>query len=155
MNSLQLIITLFLCLWLGACSLTESRLVHRIDIQQGNVIEQDAINQLEPGMSRRQVQYVLGSPMVTDVFHQDRWDYFYLLQTGDGEVSSEHVTLYFADDTLTRVTGTLHPETGTAAAQPAAQQVTLTVPPKERIPPGLLNRIWHWVTFRSADEDTL
>jgi len=155
MNSSRAIITPFLCLWLGACSLAESKLVHRIDVQQGNVIEQEALNQLTPGMSRRQVQFVLGSPMVADVFHKDRWDYFYLLQTGDGKVSREHVTLFFADDKLTRISGTLHPETGAAATQPAGQQVTLTVPAKERVPPGLLNRFWHWITFRGADEDTL
>ncbi len=154
MDKLKFIITLFTLAWLTGCSIAESRLVYRIDVQQGNVIEQDAVDQLVPGMSRRQVQFLLGSPMVIDVFHQDRWDYFYLMQTGSGEVSSEHLTLYFDDDTLTRIKGTSRPQPAAASGEPASQQVTLTVPPKERVPPGMLNRFWYWITFRDIDEET-
>lgn len=153
MKTLPNIIALFACLWLGACSIADWRLVHRIDVQQGNVIDQDMLNQLRPGMTRRQVQFVLGSPMVADVFHQDRWDYIYRMQTGAGELETEHVTLYFEEDVLDRISGTLHPETVAGEAVPAREQVTLVVPPEERIPPGLLNRFWHWITFRELDTD--
>lgn len=153
MKTLPIIITLFACIWLGACSIADWRLVHRIDVQQGNVIDQDMLNQLRPGMTRRQVQFVLGSPMVADVFHQDRWDYIYRMQPGKGTVTEEHVTLFFEDDLLTRVSGSLHPEPVPGDAGSAArEQVTLVVPPEERIPPGLLNRLWHWITFRKLDE---
>ena len=151
MKKLLIIITCFASLILSACSW---QLVHKIDVQQGNVISQDEVNQLEPGMSRRQVQYIMGSPMVSDVFHQDRWDYIYRFQPGYGEPSREHVTLYFDGDSLQRITGTLHPDdkAGPAAARP--QQVSLVVPPEERIPPGILSRFWYWITFRDAmDED--
>jgi len=93
MKKLLIIITCIASLWLTACSNNGYHLVHKIDIQQGNVITQDEINQLEPGMTRRQVQYVMGSPMIADVFHQDRWDYLYRMQPGYGEASTEHVTL--------------------------------------------------------------
>ena len=152
MKKLLIIITCFASLSLGACS--SWHVVHKIDVQQGNVITQEKVNQLEPGMSRRQVQFIMGSPMVADVFHQDRWDYFYRLQPGYGEPTREHVTLFFDDDSLERITGTLHPdETDTAALQP--RQVTLVVPPEERIPPGILNRFWYWITFRSAMDEEI
>lgn len=153
MKTLPIIITLFACIWLGACSIADWRLVHRIDVQQGNVIDQDMLNQLRPGMTRRQVQFVLGSPMVADVFHQDRWDYIYRMQPGAGELETEHVTLYFEDDVLARISGSLHPDTSTGEPSPVREQVTLVVPPEERVPPGLLNRFWHWITFRKLDAD--
>ena len=152
MKKLLIIITCIASLGLSACS-SSWHVVHKIDVQQGNVITQEQINQLEPGMSRRQIQFIMGSPMVADLFHQDRWDYIYLFQPGYGESSEQHVTLFFSDDSLERITGTLHPDaTGTdAPAQP--QQVTLEVPPEERIPPGILNRFWHWLTFRKAMDE--
>jgi outer membrane protein assembly factor BamE len=146
------IITCFSGLMLGACSIGDWGLVHRIDIQQGNVISQDALNQLNPGMTRRQVQYVIGSPMVADTFHKDRWDYIYRLKPGKGEVTTEHVTLFFDADTLASISGSMHPQDIDAQDPSVREQVTLVVPPEERIPPGLLNRFWHWVTFRDIDK---
>ncbi len=151
---LILIITCFSVLWLSACSFANWGLVHRVDVQQGNVISQDALNQLKPGMTRRQVQFVIGSPMVADVFHQDRWDYIYLMQPGGGEKTYEHVTLFFENDILARISGTLHPQ-ATDDNSPAKEQVTLVVPPEERVPPGLINRFWHWITFRDVNEEGL
>jgi len=153
MNVLKIIITLFFCLWLGACSIARSTLVHHVDVQQGNVITQETINQLTPGMSRRQVQFVLGSPMIADVFHQDRWDYIYLMQTGKGATTHKHVTLFFENDTLSRISGTLHPQESDPSTEPPNQQVSLVVPTRERVPPGVFNRFWHWITFRDIDED--
>ena len=153
MKKLLIIIAPFACLWLAACSIADWQLVHRIDVQQGNVIDQSALNQLHPGMTRRQVQFLIGSPMVADVFHQDRWDYIYRMQPGNGKVTEDHVTLYFENDLLARISGTLHPEESAGDGLVAArEQVTLIVPPEERIPPGLLNRFWHWITFRKVDE---
>ena len=62
-------------LCLGAC-------IYRIDIQQGNLLEESVIEQVEIGMTRSQVQFLLGSPMVEDSFHRDRWDYTYYFQQG-------------------------------------------------------------------------
>jgi len=149
MKKLLIVITCFATLGLGACS-SKMQLVHKIDVQQGNVITQDEVNQLKPGMSRRQVQFIMGSPMIADVFHQDRWDYIYRMQPGYGEPTSEHVTLYFRDDSLERITGTLHPREGLSTADARPRQVTLEVPPEERIPPGILSRFWYWLTFRTA-----
>ena len=56
--------------------------VYRIDIQQGNLLEEEAIDQVEIGMTRSQVRFLLGTPMVADTFHQDRWDYMYYFRRG-------------------------------------------------------------------------
>ncbi len=155
MKKLLIIITCFAILCLSGCSITEWRLVYKIDVQQGNVITQETVNQLQPGMTRQQVQYVVGSPMVTDVFHQDRWDYLYLMEPGRGKAEREHVSLFFEDDALVRISGTLRPQDDVAdeAGAGTGEQVTLVVPPKERVPPGLLSRLWHWMTFRDAEQE--
>lgn len=69
--------------------------VYKIDIQQGNIITQDMINQLRPGMTRAQVRYLMGSPLIVDPFHADRWDYIYSIQPGGGAMQQENVALTF------------------------------------------------------------
>jgi len=152
MKKLLIIITCIASLWLAGCSKPGFHLVHKIDVQQGNVITQDELNQLKPGMTRRQVQYIMGSPMIADVFHQNRWDYVYLMEPGYGEASGDHVTLYFEADALQRVEGSMHPQDISTDAPVPSHQVTLEVPPHERIPPGLLTRLWYWITFRTPGE---
>ena len=73
MKKLLIIIACIASLYLTGCTNSRFHLVHKIDVQQGNVVTQEELNQLKPGMTRRQVQYIMGSPMVADVFHQDRW----------------------------------------------------------------------------------
>jgi len=150
MKKLLIIMTCIASLSMTACS--KYHLVHKIDVQQGNVITQDEVNLLEPGMSRRQVQFIMGSPMIADVFHQGRWDYVYLLQPGYGEKTEERVTLFFDNDQLSRITGTLHPDEAGSAAPSRPKQVTLVVPPEERVDPGIFNKLWHWITFRKVGE---
>jgi len=152
MKKLLIIITCIASLWLSGCSKSGLHLVHKIDVQQGNVITQEELNLLQPGMTRRQVQYIMGSPMIADVFHQNRWDYIYLMEPGYGEASSEHVTLYFEADMLTRVEGSMHPQDISTVEPAPSRQVTVEVPPQERIPPGLLTRLWYWITFRKPGE---
>ena len=93
---------------LAACS-TVPRFVteYKIDIQQGNVLTQDMVAQLRPGLSRDQVRFILGTPMLTDIFHADRWDYVYRLQKGStGEVEMRKFSTHFdADGKLVRVSG--------------------------------------------------
>lgn len=82
---------------------------HRVEIQQGNVITQDMVARLVPGMTRAQVRFVLGSPPVTDMFHANRWDYVYRLSTGGKLVEERKLTLFFEDDRLVRVAGDVVP----------------------------------------------
>ena len=96
--------------------------------------------------------YILGTPLLTDIFHQQRWDYVYYFKPGYGEPTEQRVTLLFNDDSLASITGTIHPEAGVIAAGEKRGPVTVVVPPFERVEPGLLNKIWHWITFRTAQE---
>jgi len=78
--------------------------VYRIDIQQGNLLDDDDIVQVEVGMTRSQVQFLLGTPMVADSFHRDRWDYAYYLNRGRSpEREQRWLVVYFGEDRVTRV----------------------------------------------------
>lgn len=79
--------------------------VHKLDLQQGNIIDQEKLDQLELGMSRAQVQFVMGTPLVADTFDLNRWDYLYEYKNADGEVSRRGVTLRFANGVLTEILG--------------------------------------------------
>lgn len=80
--------------------------VYRIDIQQGNLVEQDMINKLQPGMDKKQVRFVLGTPLITDAFHSNRWDYVYSMEPGKGERSQRRITVHFdKNDKLAYVDG--------------------------------------------------
>ena len=87
---------------LGCLSLTAC--VYRMDIQQGNLLEEDAVNQVEVGMSRSAVQFLLGTPMIADSFHQSRWDYPYYLRLGrSDDVARRWIVVYFEDDEVARI----------------------------------------------------
>jgi outer membrane protein assembly factor BamE len=78
--------------------------VYRLDIQQGNVVEEKNLAQVDVGMTRSQVQFLLGTPMVADSFHEDRWDYPYYLQRGRSRhVERRWFVVYFQDDRVVRV----------------------------------------------------
>lgn len=83
--------------------ITASCTMHRVEIQQGNVITPEMVAQLKPGMSRQQVQFVMGTSSIMDPFHPDRWDYVYILNVGKEKVEHRHVTVYFDGDVLARV----------------------------------------------------
>jgi outer membrane protein assembly factor BamE len=102
--------------------------VHKIEIQQGNVVTQEMVDRLQPGMTKRQAAFVLGTPPVVDVFHQDRWDYVYTHRQGRSAMEQQHITLFFQGDELVRIEGDLRPDPEGATAPAAAQRV-VTVPP--------------------------
>ncbi len=76
---------------------------YRIPIQQGNVITVEMLQELKLGMDKRKVRFILGTPLVTDAFHQGRWDYYYSYQPGSGDRVQQHASVYFKDDRLTRI----------------------------------------------------
>lgn len=93
---------------IAACSYKPSFInEYKIDVQQGNVLTQDMVAQLKPGQTREQVRFLLGTPMVTDIFHQQRWDYVYRYQNGQtGAVESRRFAVFFdAEGRLERVGG--------------------------------------------------
>ncbi|KAF1056946.1 MAG: Outer membrane protein assembly factor BamE [Pseudomonas delhiensis] len=84
--------------------------VYKIDIQQGNVVTQDMIDQLKPGMTRRQVRFIMGNPLIVDTFHPSRWDYLYSIQPGGGQRQQERVSLMFdGNDQLIGLNGDFRP----------------------------------------------
>ena len=105
---------------LSGCAVERYFLEYRINVQQGNVIEQKQIVQLRPGMTRDQVRYVLGTPLLQDPFHADRWDYVYRYENGQtGDITMRNIFMYFnSAGLLQRVGGDV------AAAQPAEPQFT-------------------------------
>jgi len=77
---------------------------YRINIQQGNFLDQEDVDMVEPGMTRSQVRFLLGTPMVEDLFNTNRWDYLYYLKIGrSGKVFRRHFIVYFEGDSAIRV----------------------------------------------------
>ena len=111
-NSLRLIIITASFTGLVACNNIGSMDfpgVYKISIPQGNIITQDMVDQLQPGMSKRQVIFVMGTPLVRDPFFQDRWDYIYSFQPGGGQRGQERISVFFVDDQLVSFEGDFVP----------------------------------------------
>ncbi len=83
--------------------------IYRADIYQGNIVKQDMVDQLKPGMNKRQVRYVMGSPLIIDPFHQERWDYFYSKKSDGKLEQQQRITLFFGQNKLVRIEGDLMP----------------------------------------------
>lgn len=100
-----MLIRLLLCTVLVLLTCNSCRLIYRQNIQQGNAIEQDDLDELYEGMNKRQVLFVLGTPSIMDPFHQDRWDYVQTFSRRGGDLVQRTVTLHFEDDLLTEIVG--------------------------------------------------
>ncbi len=114
-----------------SCSTTTYHIpgVYRIDIQQGNIFDQNMIDQLRPNMTKRQVLYVMGSPMLVDIFHKNRWDYIYSEQLGGKQHKQQRISLLFDNDFLIGVQGDYKP-----SALPVARvntETTVDVPKRQ------------------------
>ncbi len=82
---------------------------YRIEIQQGNALTQDMVQQLRPGMTKDQVRFVLGTPLVTDIFHGNRWDYPYYRERAGSKREESRIVVYFEEGKLVRVEGQAMP----------------------------------------------
>jgi outer membrane protein assembly factor BamE len=99
-------------------SLAASACVYHINIQQGNFLDQATVEQVKAGMTRSQVRYLLGTPMVADPFNKECWDYIYYLKNGrTNHIDSRRVTVYFDGDKVARLD---KPTAAEAAAQDAS-----------------------------------
>jgi outer membrane protein assembly factor BamE len=78
---------------------------YRPDVQQGNFVSQEMMAQLREGMTHDQVKFLMGTPLLTDMFHADRWDYVFRLQKGNGEILTSRVSIFFNDDRVARFEG--------------------------------------------------
>ena len=114
---------------LGGCSSVPTiptLSAYKMDIQQGNYVTQDMVAKLKPGMTRAQVRFILGTPLVVDMFRTDRWDYVYVFQKAGKVTEQRKLTVIFSGDKLLRVEGDVVPagsgeagKTGDAAAEKA------------------------------------
>ena len=107
-------------LGLGACAI-----VYKPDIQQGNVLSKDNVEQLKPGMSKEQVLALLGQPSVASPFDQERWDYVNTLQHRGGKVDVRDFTVYFENGVLARTEGTYRKEDGLRMLKQVSQYPTI------------------------------
>lgn len=122
--------------WLTLCSacsgvnqVTSYITPYRIDVRQGNWVNQEMVSQLKPGQTRDQVRFILGSPLVADMFHADRWDYIYRFQPGHGEAEQRRLVVFFQDDKLVRVAGdVIAADGGPVETKPANRVIDVASP---------------------------
>ncbi|MCP3908132.1 MAG: outer membrane protein assembly factor BamE [Oceanicoccus sp.] len=107
---------------LGACSTLQFPGVYKITVEQGNVITQEIVDQLKPGMSKDQVEYIMGSPLIKDSFNAKRWDYIYNIRRGDELHKEQRMTIFFKADRLDYFTGDFVPTAITEQAQQSAEK---------------------------------
>ena len=121
---------------------------HRIDVQQGNALDQENVARLKPGLNRSQVRFLLGTPLIVDPFRTDRWDYVYVFYKAGKLAEQKRITLFFDGETLARIegdlpvatpdtqrpaaTGKTDPQPGTPAIAPAVepQPLPTALPPQ-------------------------
>ncbi len=123
MHKHLIVITYLASLLLASCSWFG---VYKPDINQGNVVTQEMIDQLHPGMNKRQVAFIMGTPLLVDAFHEDRWDYVYSYQPGRKARSEKKVSLLFRNDELVAIEGDFRP--GDLPAAEAPKDTTVIVP---------------------------
>jgi outer membrane protein assembly factor BamE len=131
MNKSVFWLGLLACLLCSGCTFIFDNLpfVYRLDIEQGNMIDQSMVDQLRPNMSKPQVLFIMGSPMMIDTFHEQRWDYVFSKAPSGEDRVQKRVTLFFTGDNLTSVQGDFHP-----SAMPVSKpdtQSSLELPKRE------------------------
>ena len=89
-------------IFISACSIPQ---VYKLTVQQGNIVTQDMLDELKPGVTKRQVAYVMGTPLLKSPFEAERWDYLYTLERRDKVVKSYQVTVFFENDLYARYEG--------------------------------------------------
>lgn len=136
-------------LTLTACETILNNLpgVYSIDIEQGNMIDQSMVDQLRPNMSKRQVLYIMGSPMLADTFHERRWDYLYSDQPGGEARVQKRISLYFNGDNLVGVQGDFRPSQLPVIKE--STETTVDVPKR-----NLEKTMWEKITGLFSSEDS-
>ncbi len=147
MRLLRIIAPLYLLL-LSGCSWAPSWGVHKIDINQGNALTQDMVEKLKPGQTRQQVRAILGTPLLADIYHANRWDYIYEYHYQGKLLARRQFRVFFETDKLSRWEGDEQPISA-AILNRKAQAVggvqgdkgAPEAPPE----PGFFRRLWDWL----------
>lgn len=120
-------LVLIACLALPACTdAIRIPFVYRIDIHQGNIFDQEMVDQLKPGMTKRQVAFIMGTALVDDAFHSDRWDYIYSNEPGGEDRLEKKFSVFFENEELVGVEGDLRP--GNNPSTEGKKDVTVNIP---------------------------
>ena len=101
----------------SSCSLPR---VYRLTVQQGNVITQEMVDSLKPGMTREQVAFIMGEPVIRNPFDDSRWDYVYTLRVPGYVDDNAKLSVFFVDGALTHFSGDFKPTTAVVAGAPGA-----------------------------------
>lgn len=101
----KLLLALLVAMLCGGCGL-----IYKVDVHQGNLLDEASVKQLEPGLNKRQVHALLGSPMVADPFHQSRWDYIATVSRRGRDPEIKNLVLTFDGDALATIEGDYFPE---------------------------------------------
>jgi len=110
---------LVLAIGIAGCDLAPKLTPYRMEIQQGNYVTQDMVARLKPGLTRDQVRYVLGTPLVSDIFHDERWDYVFMRQrVNSSEMEYGRIAVFFADGKLKRIDGDIAAATAPGKGEP-------------------------------------
>jgi outer membrane protein assembly factor BamE len=142
-------VTILLALFCAACGSYSANLPsikpYKMDIQQGNVVTPKMMMQLRPGMSKSQVRFIMGTPLLIDTFHADRWDYFYQMRKEGKIIEQRRVILDFDGDSLARVRGDVIPagSDASAVAEPSKTEPKSIAKPKEK-EKGWLDKLKFW-----------
>ena len=131
MNKPAILLVVTASLTLSACSTILNNLpgVYKLDIEQGNMIDQTMIDQLKPGMTKRQVQFIMGSPMLADSFHDSRWDYIYSKEPGGEDRLQKRASLFFNGDNLSGIQGDFRPGSLPVFKEPT--ETTIELPKRD------------------------
>jgi outer membrane protein assembly factor BamE len=124
-----IVITYLSTLFLTGCSL-DWLPGYRLDIHQGNVVSQEMVDQLRPGMTQRQVAFIMGAPLLADPFHDNRWDYVYSNESDGEERVEKRISLIFENGELAELQGDFRP--GSLPSIDAKRDTTVTIPKIER-----------------------
>jgi outer membrane protein assembly factor BamE len=116
---------------------------YKMDIQQGNVVTSKMMMQLRPGMTKSQVRFIMGTPLIQDSFHSNRWDYFYQMRKDGKVIEQRRVIMEFDKDALLRVRGDVIPAgTGDSAAEPTTGTEPVSQPEEKK--KGLVDKLKFW-----------
>ena len=108
---LSAIFLLILLIFASACSWIKFPSIHKVEIQQGNIITQEMVDKLQLNMTKPQVKFTLGTPLIIDTFEQTRWEYFFSYVDSNGKKTQRQVSLFFDNEgKLSRVTGDYIPK---------------------------------------------
>ena len=154
MSMQKITVILILSCMISACSYNGSLNLpglYRVDIQQGNIIDQDMVDRLRPGMDRFQVEFILGTPAISDPFHADQWDYIFSMAEESENRQQRHIRVHFVDDKLAYIDGDVV-VSNREITDAVRQSRSVEVPPGSRPSGNIFQRMFNAIPFIGEDE---